>query len=114
MSINRRKFIGISGLTVGVWGIVPNVLFGNEGSQKSEKLHDLTKDVKPLVRADFLKRQEKAKELMRKSDIDGLLLTGDVNMRYFLNMSWWRSERLFGAILNYGLPTFLLTFAYAG
>ena len=100
MTINRRKFIGISGLTVGAWGIVPNILFGCEGSASSEKLHDLTKDVKPLVRADFLKRQDKAKELMRKLDVDGLLLTGDVNMRYFLNMSWWRSERLFGAILN--------------
>ena len=65
MTINRRKFIGISSLTIGAWGIVPNILFGSEGSQKSEKLHDLTKDVKPLVRADFLKRQEIAKELMR-------------------------------------------------
>ena len=100
MTINRRKFIGISGLTVGAWGIVPNILFGSERPQKSDKLYDLTKDVKPLIRADFLKRQEKAKELMRKLGIDGLLLTGDVNMRYFLNMSWWRSERLFGAIMN--------------
>ena len=86
MTINRRKFIGISGLTVGAWGIVPNILFGSERPQKSDKLYDLTKDVKPLARADFLKRQEKAKELMRKLDIDGLLLTGDVNMKYFLNM----------------------------
>lgn len=100
MIINRRKFIGISGLTIGAWGIVPNLVFGSEGSQNSEKLHDLTKDVKPLIRSDFLKRQEKAGELMREMDIDGLLLTGDVNMRYFLDMSWWRSERVFGAVMN--------------
>lgn len=100
MKINRRKFIGISGLTVGAWGLVPKILAGNDVLQNNEKLYDLTKDVKPLVRADFIKRQEKAKELMRKWGIDGLLLTGGVNMRYFLNMSWWRSERIFGAVLN--------------
>lgn len=100
MKINRRKFIGIGGLSVGAWGLVPEILAGNDLLQNNEKLHDLTKDVKPLDRADFIRRQEKAKELMRKLDIDGLLLTGDVNMRYFLDMSWWRSERLFGAIIN--------------
>jgi Xaa-Pro dipeptidase len=60
----------------------------------------MTRDVKPLEQVDYEKRLARARRVMEEKGIDGLLLTGATNMSYFLNMSWWRSERLFGAIIN--------------
>jgi len=37
---------------------------------------------------------------MKKNHIDALLLTGGTNLNYFVNLSWWRSERFFGMFLG--------------
>ncbi|KPK86470.1 MAG: hypothetical protein AMS27_04990 [Bacteroides sp. SM23_62_1] len=60
----------------------------------------MTAGVEPFVREDFLSRQEKAAGLMEESQINGLLITGGANLNYFLDLSWWQSERFFGAIMN--------------
>lgn len=60
----------------------------------------MTSGVEPLTTQDYEQRQARAKILLEQHKINGLLLTGGTNLSYFLNMSWWRSERLFGAIIN--------------
>jgi len=99
MSVSRRKFIQIGGLTLTASGLVSKVFA--KGSERFQSgLQNLTKDVKPLTDDDYLKRIEKAKELLKENNMDALLLTGSVNLNYFTNVNWGRSERTFGAIIN--------------
>lgn len=101
MILNRRSFLKAGGLSIGLYGFVPH-LFARikEQDNLSQDLHDMTKNVKPLVREDYERRLERARELLTEKKMDGLLITGGTNLAYFLNASWWRSERLFGAIIN--------------
>ncbi|MBA7579786.1 Xaa-Pro dipeptidase [subsurface metagenome] len=99
MSINRRKFLKTSGLTITTFGLVPGML-GWSKTDTTQTLQKMTEGVIPLTREDYEGRLEKARTLMADHRMDGLLLTGGANLSYFLNMSWWRSERLFGAIIN--------------
>jgi len=80
-------------------GLVPTVL----SSCKSEtliSLEKMTDGVEPLQKEDYVKRLARAQSLLEENNIDGLLITGGTNLQYFLDMSWWRSERMFGAIIN--------------
>ncbi len=99
--MRRRGFIISSGLSLAAFGGLAGIssaldISGNDSLQ----IDELTRGLKALAPEDYVKRQEKAKQLMEQNGIDGLLLTGGTNMSYFLDMSWWRSERFFGAILN--------------
>jgi len=97
--MQRRHFLKNSSLSVMAIGSVKTFL-NNPLSHVQMELQDMTRDVKPLERVDYQKRLARARRVMEEKGIDGLLLTGATNMSYFLNMSWWRSERLFGAIIN--------------
>jgi len=100
MTIHRRNFLKIGGLSIGLFGFVPSIFSCTEGTLPVQELEDMTGEVEPLTREDYEKRLGKAKKLMIENGIDGLLITGGTNMSYFLDASWWRSERLFGAIIN--------------
>jgi Xaa-Pro dipeptidase len=56
--------------------------------------------VKSLTAEDYAARQEKARRLMAENKMDGLFIEGGVNLIYFANVNWWRSERTFGAVFN--------------
>jgi len=99
MSINRRKFLKASGLKITTFGLVPGMLAYSK-TDTTQTLQKMTDGVMPLTREDYEGRLEKARTLMADHRMDGLLITGGANLSYFLNMSWWRSERLFGAIIN--------------
>ncbi len=99
MSFSRRTFIKIGGVSLSAFGLVSNV-FANSNTEQQGKLKNMVSGVTPLSKEDYQKRLEQAKKLMKKHKIDGLLLTGSTNLRYFTNTSWGRSERTFGAILN--------------
>lgn len=60
----------------------------------------MTSGVEPLTKEDFISRQQKAAMLMEQNQMDALFITGGANLKYFLDLSWWQSERLFGAIMN--------------
>jgi Xaa-Pro dipeptidase len=55
--------------------------------------------VEPLGDDDYKARQDKVRKLMLASGIDALWIEGGINMRYFFDMSWWMSERVFGVVL---------------
>ncbi|MFC1563294.1 M24 family metallopeptidase [candidate division KSB1 bacterium] len=99
MSVTRRSFIKAGGLTIAGTGVVSSLLNCSAENTQSG-LQDMVGDVQPLTIDDYMARLEKAKRLMRENNIDGLLLTGSVNLRYFTQVNWGRSERTFGAVLN--------------
>jgi len=68
------------------------------GQQDSFSLDDLTSDVEPLTDADYIARQEKLRKLMGDKQLDALWIEGGINMRYFFDLSWHLSERVFGVV----------------
>ena len=100
MTIHRRNFLKVGGLSIGLFGFIPSLYSCKENELPVQQLEAMTGDVKPLTHEDYEKRLEKAKSLMAENKIDGLLITGGTNMSYFFDASWWRSERFFGAIIN--------------
>jgi Xaa-Pro dipeptidase len=99
MTVSRREFIKIGGLSIAATGWAKNLLADDRGPARSE-LKNMVAGVKPLDPRDYEMRQEKARRLMTENGVDGLLLTGGTNLAYFTNVNWWRSERTFGAVLN--------------
>ena len=99
MTVSRREFFKIGGLSIGAFGFAKSLLSKARGASESQ-LKNMVADIKPLTRQDYGLRLEKAKRLMRENDMHGLLLTGSTNLLYFTNVGWWRSERTFGAVLN--------------
>ena len=99
MQLHRRNFFKIGGLSVAAYGMVPAFLTACK-SNPLISLENMTEEVEPLQKEDYEKRLARARALLEKHNMDGLLITGGTNMQYFLDMSWWRSERMFGAIIN--------------
>src|SRR5690348_15164301 len=62
-------------------------------------LRTMTGDVKPIGKAEYLARLEKARALMGKHGIGALLIEPGSSLVYFTGIHWWRSERLTAAVL---------------
>jgi len=97
--ISRRNFLKVGGLSVSLSGIARTV-FSQAKPAPSAKLENLVAGVKPLGPEDYEARLEKARRLMDRYKIDGLFLSGGVNLVYFTTVNWGTSERTFGAVLN--------------
>jgi len=93
----RREFLKIGGLSVALSGIAAEAL--GQAAAPPAKLENLTAGVKPLLPEDYEARRERARALMARENMDGLFLTGGVNLAYFTTVSWGTSERTFGALL---------------
>jgi Xaa-Pro aminopeptidase len=101
MKMHRRNFIKSGAVSVASFGLVNGILSGCSGDSESFKeLQNMTAGVEPLDAKDFKSRQDKAVRLMEENKIDGLFIAGGANLKYFLDLAWWQSERLFGAIMN--------------
>ncbi|MFC1554926.1 M24 family metallopeptidase [candidate division KSB1 bacterium] len=98
MGYSRRNFMKIGGLSVAAFGFAQNILAG-QNRQVGQQLRNMVGDVEPLNEQDYENRLENAKMLMDRNRIDGLFLSGSVNLTYFKNISWGRSERTFGVVL---------------
>jgi Xaa-Pro dipeptidase len=99
MKYDRRSFVRTGGLSLAFSGLVP--AFIQSCSREGEEttiLEDLTRDVQPLVDQDYIDRQEKVRGLMVKHGIDALWIEGGINLKYFFDVSWWSSERVFGVV----------------
>ena len=99
MMITRRSFLKIGGLSVALSGTVDEV-FSRIQTAEVSPLKNMVANVKPLTAEDYAARQEKARRLMAENNMQGLFIEGGVNLVYFANVNWWRSERTFGAVFN--------------
>ena len=95
---SRRHFIKAGGISVAAFGGLAQIL--SSSPQAGSEFKNMAKKVKPLEQDDYVMRLQKAQKAMKKNHIDALLLTGGTNLNYFVNLSWWRSERFFGMFLG--------------
>jgi len=102
MSLSRRKFLQIGGLSISTFGFT-DILFSRSQASGQSQLKNMVAGVKPLTPEDYEKRMEKAQRLLAEHKIDALFLSGSTNLIYFTNVSWGRSERTFGAVINLSL-----------
>ncbi len=103
--ISRRTFLENAGLAAVSAGLLGSkVLAGQSspapGAVMPSGIEARLKAAVPLTAADYDARLEKARRLMAENGLDGLFVGGGTNLRYFANVSWWLSERTFGAVLN--------------
>jgi Xaa-Pro dipeptidase len=98
---SRRNFLKISGLTLSSFGIT-SVSLATPKQETQTMLSNMVGDVKPLEPADFAARQAKAQRLMAESRLDAVFLEGGTDLRYFTDVRWGLSERLFGVVLRAG------------
>jgi Xaa-Pro dipeptidase len=66
----------------------------------------------PITAGEREKRIERARTLMRASKIDALMLTAGTSLRYFTNISWGLSERMFAVIVPVRGEAFVVTPAF--
>jgi len=104
MKKTRRQFIKAGGITIVAAGIVPSFISSCTDEKKPAKegktFTSMVKDVTPLSPADYLLRQENAWKHLAENKIDAIFIEGGTNLKYFFNMSWWLSERVFGAVIT--------------
>ncbi|MDG6097000.1 aminopeptidase P family protein [Alteromonas sp. ZYF713] len=62
-------------------------------------LTDMTQDTRPVDKAEYTSRIDKAQRYMREHQVAAIYLNAGTNLSYFTGMDWYASERLVGAIL---------------
>src|SRR5262249_18840550 len=75
-------------------------------------LKSMKPDMRPIANEEREERLARARRLMGEHQIDALLLTGGTSLRYFTNMQWGLSERLFAAIVPATGKAFVVTPAF--
>lgn len=98
---SRRDFLKIGGT-----GFLSMTLLSSRSAEaiqnqeiKDKKLELLLKELKPIGPEDYARRLEKAHRLMSENRFGAFFLEPGPSLQYFTGVSWWRSERTFGAIL---------------
>lgn len=100
MKTSRRHFIKIGGYTIAASGIVPAVLNSCTPPEKKIIFDNELEGIEPLGSEDYIDRLEKLKRSITRYEIDAIFIEGPTNLKYFFNISWWLSERIFGAVVN--------------
>ena len=90
--MNKREFLRLSG-AVGIAAAAGRPAFGQD------PLSDITGDAVPIGVDERIARVAKAQRLMRKHNIDALILEAGSALIYFTGVRWWRSERFTGAVI---------------
>jgi Xaa-Pro dipeptidase len=100
MKTSRRHFIKIGGYTIAASGIVPAVLHSCTPSEKKVIFDNELEGIEALSDKDYNDRLDKLKGSITRYNIDAIFIEGSTNLKYFFNISWWLSERIFGAVVN--------------
>jgi Xaa-Pro dipeptidase len=96
MRTSRREVLSVAGAAATLGALAPSRLFA---ADVAAGLKSKTFDVKPIARAEYLARIDKARTLMGKLGIGALLIEPGASLVYFTGVHWWRSERLTAAVL---------------
>jgi Xaa-Pro dipeptidase len=96
MSMERRALLSMAGTTAVLAALAPGRLFAQDSAAG---LKPMTGDLKPIGRAEYLARIDRARALMGKHGVGALLIEPGASLAYFTGVQWWRSERLTAAVL---------------
>ena len=78
-------------MTIGVGGSTAEI--------ELENISDMTTHAKPIEKAEFEARIQKATALMKTHQFKAIYLNAGTNLYYFTGTKWYASERLVGALL---------------
>jgi len=97
MSYNRRKFLGLAGLSA------VSIPFGNKlmAQPSLPAVLDTTfkPNIVPITVEERKSRIAKAQQLMALNKMDAIFLEGTTSCFYFTGMRWGQSERTFGVVI---------------
>jgi len=96
MSMERRALLSMAGAAAVLTALEPGRLFAQE---VAAGLKPMTGDLKPIERAEYLARIDRARALIGKHGVGALLIEPGASLVYFTGVQWWRSERLTAAVL---------------
>ncbi len=119
-NLTRRGFVGASGVALAglaADAALPSTLpaaesrpEGQPGSRDMPADQELPPSIaalesvadraRPITNEERAARVERARKLMASSGMDALLLTGGTSLRYFSNIGWGLSERLFALVVE--------------
>jgi len=99
MSINRRKFIGLSALTTGAFSIPGQVRAESDLPHAIRELSPMTEGIVPISVEERKQRIQKAQRLMEEQKVDAIFMEGTASCFYYIGMRWGQSERTFGLVI---------------
>jgi Xaa-Pro dipeptidase len=99
MCTDRREFLRLSAGIAGFAFAGPGSLQQREPPESIRQLKRMTDGVVPISDTERKTRIEKARSLMRQSDIDAIYIEPGASMFYFTGMSWGLSERMFAVVI---------------
>jgi Xaa-Pro dipeptidase len=101
MALTRREALTLTGASLGLGMLAPARLLaqGRAPAPDGSGLVHMTGDVKPIARAEYLARIDRARTLMARHGMGALLIEPGASLVYFTGVQWWRSERLTAAVL---------------
>ena len=108
---SRRDFLSVTALGVAA-GALPTQETRTQGDAVPPAIRALTSmrgEATPITVEERRGRLERARQLMRESGIDVLMLTGGTSMEYFTGIRWGLSERLLAAMIPAKGGAFLVT-----
>jgi Xaa-Pro dipeptidase len=107
-SRSRRHFLGALAATAGSFGIAegwsPEIPLVESQPPPSlppavAALTSMRAQMVPIDRGERVARLEEARQLMAKSAVDAMVLTGGTSLRYFTGIEWGLSERLLAVVV---------------
>jgi Xaa-Pro dipeptidase len=103
MSMKRRHFLrSAAGAAGAAWIGRPTLEAGPSSRDETRlfaHLRPMTTGVAPITDAERTARIEKARRLMVESGFGAVIMEGGSSLRYFTDVSWWNSERVFAWVL---------------
>ncbi len=97
--MNKRTLIKAS-MALTANSIFPmKELFAKEQNKDNLKADDMTIHAVPIGSEERKKRVKKAQNIMKKNDIDALLMEAGSALIYFTGVKWRRSERFTGVVI---------------
>ena len=105
--ISRRHFLGAGSAAAGLAAasrLAPASALAEKPDTPSlppsiAGLKSRKSEAQPITRDERRQRQERARELMRETSLDALVLMAGTSLNYFTGIRWWGGERLFACVL---------------
>jgi Xaa-Pro dipeptidase len=98
--ITRREFTKLTAISAGTLVATGAKQSSSENLPPSiAQLKSRRDEARPIPREERQHRVERARQLMRDTKLDGVLLAGGTSLNYFTGVRWGNSERLFAAVI---------------
>jgi Xaa-Pro aminopeptidase len=102
--ISRRRFLEVGGMAAGVAATHSLAAAKTKADDASlppslAQLQSRKSEATPITPDERSQRQERARQLMRESALDAIVLMEGTSLQYFTGIRWWGGERLFALVL---------------